>query len=70
LQGRDILVAKLSSGSSTTKSRKAIFLEGGIHAREWISSAALLNLIKLVLDQQEDLPECDIYILPLANPDG
>jgi len=69
-EGRDILVAKLSSGDHTTESRRAIFLEGGIHGREWISSAALLNLIKLVIDQQEDFPDCDIYILPLANPDG
>eukprot|EP00092_Neocalanus_flemingeri_P059541 GFUD01071198.1.p1 GENE.GFUD01071198.1~~GFUD01071198.1.p1 ORF type:complete len:330 (-),score=77.53 GFUD01071198.1:30-1019(-) len=69
-ENRDILVAKLSVGqTNTNESRKAIFLEGGIHGREWISSAAVINLLQLILEKW-DHRGCDIYLLPLANPDG
>jgi len=70
-QGREIVVAKVSSGRKGSKSTKpALFVEGGIHGREWISSASLLYLVRLLLDNPDTLQDYDLYILPLANPDG
>ncbi|MCJ8748002.1 hypothetical protein PDJAM_G00160100 [Pangasius djambal] len=56
---------------------KAMWMDCGIHAREWISPAFCLWFIKFALTfykQNPDittmLDEMDIYILPILNPDG
>ncbi|MCI4393791.1 hypothetical protein PGIGA_G00161710 [Pangasianodon gigas] len=56
---------------------KAMWMDCGIHAREWISPAFCLWFIKFALtfyNQNPDittmLDEMDIYILPIMNPDG
>jgi len=71
-EGRDIYVVRVSKADNVA--RKAIFLEGGLHAREWISPASLLFLLNNLLrkdDQNGDILDLvDVYILPLANPDG
>ncbi len=48
-------------------SEKQIFLSGGIHAREYISSLFLIKEIEYLSNR--DLSG-GIYILPLINPDG
>lgn len=49
-------------------------MDGGIHAREWISPAAVTYILNdLVLNwanQSEYLRAIDWYILPVLNPDG
>uniref|UniRef100_A0A1L8DQV2 Zinc carboxypeptidase A 1 n=1 Tax=Nyssomyia neivai TaxID=330878 RepID=A0A1L8DQV2_9DIPT len=70
-QDRDILGIKLSHGSKNP----GIFIEGGIHAREWISPATVIFLINELLTSQDeaikDLAESyDWYIFPSINPDG
>jgi len=72
-EGRDIYVIRVSKADNVA--RKAIFLEGGLHAREWISPATLLFLLNDLLRKDHDegcdiLDLVDVYILPLANPDG
>ncbi|KAK2589253.1 hypothetical protein KPH14_007814 [Odynerus spinipes] len=70
-EGRQIKGIKLSFGES----KPGIVLEGGIHAREWISPATVLYIIDQLLNSQD--PEVralaegnDWYIFPNANPDG
>ncbi|CAH1779637.1 unnamed protein product [Owenia fusiformis] len=73
--GRTLKVIKI--GKSSSSNSKAIWVDAGIHAREWISPAASLYLIdKLVNSYNSDstvrslVDAFDWYILPSSNPDG
>lgn len=70
-QGREIRGVKLSFGSE----KPGVFVEGGIHAREWITPATVTYLIDQFLNSKE--PEIrqlaqshDWYMFPSFNPDG
>lgn len=70
-EGREIKGVKLSFGQN----KSAVFIEGGIHAREWISPATVTYLLNefLTSDNQDirKLAESyDWYIFPVVNPDG
>ncbi|XP_008844562.1 carboxypeptidase A4 isoform X1 [Nannospalax galili] len=72
---RPMYVLKFSTGGG--KQRPAIWLNAGIHSREWISQAtAIWTARKIVADYQKDpavtsiLEKVDIFLLPVANPDG
>ncbi|KAJ1368986.1 hypothetical protein KIN20_030349 [Parelaphostrongylus tenuis] len=73
-EGRPLYGVKISA---TNSFKPAIFIDAGIHAREWISSAAALYIIKkLVTEYGKDraitnsLKRFDWYIIPQVNPDG
>lgn len=68
---RDIVGVKVSF----KKNNPGVFIEGGIHAREWISPATVTYLLNELLTSQN--PEIrqmaeanDWYIFPVFNPDG
>lgn len=71
IQGRDLRVLKISNGAV---GNKAIWIDGGIHAREWISPASVTYIINyLILNYEREsssLQNLDWYFLPVANPDG
>ena len=53
------------------KSNKpAIFMDCGIHAREWVSPAFCLFALDQLVEEQALLDQFDFYIVPVANPDG
>ncbi|KAH1011513.1 hypothetical protein HUJ04_000864 [Dendroctonus ponderosae] len=73
-EGRDILILKLSSGSSGTSSPKpAIFIDAGIHCREWIAPPVALYAIQQLVENTANAAlyaNVDWYIVPNLNPDG
>lgn len=70
-EGRPLRVLKIGKGSTN---RTEIFIDGGIHAREWASPAAVTfiihNLVEASGNFQHILDNLNIYVLTLANPDG
>ncbi|XP_078137231.1 carboxypeptidase B [Sander vitreus] len=74
-EGRPMTVLKLGKKSSSTK--PAIFMDCGIHAREWISPAFCQWFVKEALstygsDSQMTslLNQMDVFVLPVFNIDG
>ncbi|XP_073824117.1 zinc carboxypeptidase A 1-like [Musca autumnalis] len=70
-EGRDILGVKVTYGPG----KKGIFLEGGMHAREWIGPATstyILNQLLTSTDREVRMiaESFDWYVVPHANPDG
>jgi len=74
-EGRPMTVLKI--GKQTGATKDAIFLDCGIHAREWISTAFCQWFVKEALstygsDAQMTslLNEMDVFVLPVFNVDG
>ncbi|XP_055139997.1 carboxypeptidase A4 isoform X2 [Symphalangus syndactylus] len=74
-ENRPMYVLKFSTGKGAR--RPAVWLNAGIHSREWISQAtAIWTARKIVSGYQRDpaitsiLEKMDIFLLPVANPDG
>ncbi|XP_066903174.1 carboxypeptidase B [Halyomorpha halys] len=70
-EGKPLKYIKISSGKDDSK---AVFIDAGIHAREWISPAAVLYVTGELTERRKKLPkellDLDFYILPVLNPDG
>ena len=70
-EGREMKVVYLSTDHRKTK--PAIWVDAGIHAREWIAPSVVLQAIhRLVTDPNavDMLRGVDWYFLPVFNPDG
>ncbi|XP_075995119.1 carboxypeptidase B2 [Genypterus blacodes] len=73
---RPLYALKLSVDHSQKK-KKALWLDCGIHAREWISPAFCLWFVQYALSSYQQnadithiLDSMDVYVLPVLNPDG
>ncbi|CAG4956847.1 unnamed protein product [Parnassius apollo] len=70
-EGRDLKVLRISDGKPTNK---AVFIDGGTHAREWISPATVTYFINQFAEnfdvETDDIKNIDWYFLPVVNPDG
>ncbi|XP_023335396.1 carboxypeptidase B isoform X2 [Eurytemora carolleeae] len=76
VEGRGIFGLKIGSSPLGTETR-ALWIDGGIHAREWIAISTSTYIIKKLIDtfsseQTSDpvIQSVDWYIAPLLNPDG
>lgn len=75
VENRTIYYLQISQPSDKTK--KIIWMDCGIHAREWISPAFCQWFVKEILQNYESDPKIrkflqniDLYILPVLNIDG
>ena len=67
-----MVVIRISTGSSNP-AKPVIFVDAGIHAREWIAPATALYLINQLVENSANrylIENIDWIILPSANPDG
>ncbi|XP_072032006.1 carboxypeptidase B-like isoform X1 [Amphiura filiformis] len=72
-EGRDIKAIKISSGGS----KRVIYIQGGIHAREWISPATMMYMANEIVTNYgvdpavtDMVDNYDWYIVPSLNVDG
>ena len=70
-EGREIKGVKLSFKANNP----GIFIEGGIHANEWISPATVMYILEQLLTSKDAKVRTlarnhDWYIIPSFNPDG
>ncbi|XP_062054208.1 carboxypeptidase A2 [Lepus europaeus] len=72
-ENRTLTALKFSTGGD----KPAIWLDAGIHAREWVTQAtALWTANKIASDYGRDpsitsiLDAVDVFLLPVTNPDG
>ncbi|KAK7788403.1 hypothetical protein R5R35_005531 [Gryllus longicercus] len=72
-EGRDLKLVKISN-SNGRSGKRAIFIDAGIHAREWIAPPVALYTISQLVENYEANRELvdalDWYVLPVLNPDG
>ncbi|KAJ8728568.1 hypothetical protein PYW07_006264 [Mythimna separata] len=71
--GHPIKYVKISTTNFEDETKPVIIIDGGIHAREWISPPSVTWAIhKLVEDVTENdlLERFDWILLPVVNPDG
>jgi carboxypeptidase A2 len=67
-EGRDLKIVKVCRGGCGNK--PAIWIDGGIHAREWISTATALWTLHTVLQEQTMMDNLDWFFHVVVNPDG
>ncbi|EDW82394.2 uncharacterized protein Dwil_GK25782, isoform B [Drosophila willistoni] len=71
VEGRDLKVLRISENP---REYKKIWIDGGIHAREWISPATVTFILYQLMSNWEDQPShirgLTWYIMPVMNPDG
>ncbi|KAK6629899.1 hypothetical protein RUM43_003720 [Polyplax serrata] len=67
VEKKPLKVLKISSGKENAK---AIWVDSGIHAREWITPATSTYAISQMIENGDGTHGVDWYFLPLVNPDG
>lgn len=70
-EGRPLKLVQIGEGGTN---KPAVFIDGGIHAREWVSPAAVTYLIHRMVETEGEynslLDKFTVYVLPVVNPDG
>ncbi|XP_064645164.1 carboxypeptidase B-like [Lineus longissimus] len=77
-ESRDMKIIKIGANSNGNSTKPGIWIDCGIHAREWISPATCVYTIYRMIDDFSRgytratavLNQYDWYFLPSANPDG
>ena len=71
-EGREHRVVKICRDGCGAKN--VMYVQGGIHAREWMSPAVVTYMINELTvnaaNNTDMLDDLDWFIMPVANPDG
>jgi len=75
-EGRELLALKITNSNATNT--PAIWFDGVIHAREWITTATVIWTVNQILTDYEKgdptvtrlVDNLEIYVLPVFNADG
>ena len=76
IENREIRVIKIGKPRADGITKPAVWIDGGIHAREWISPAAVEYVIGQFVENYGSpgishfVDTFDIYVAPVLNPDG
>lgn len=75
-EGREVSAIKIT-GSKKSQGKKSFWMDGGIHAREWITTATMNYMLDqtLQLYGSDDavtniVDNLNLYYAPIINPDG
>jgi hypothetical protein len=69
-EGRPILAVKIGPSVDAPNRPNVLFM-GTHHAREWISTAVAMKLIRWLADSAAALTSShDVWVMPVENPDG
>lgn len=70
-EGRDMNLLTVGKGGAD---KPGIFIDGGIHAREWISPATVTYMVHQLIQNRASLDDIlsnvNFYVMPSINPDG
>ncbi|XP_044020849.1 carboxypeptidase B-like isoform X1 [Aphidius gifuensis] len=75
-EGQPLRVVKVSTGKNekTGESKPIVWIDAGMHAREWISTAVATYILNELTEKNSTysklLDTIDWMILPVSNPDG
>jgi len=76
-EGREIQAIKITGNKNSTSAKKAFWMYGGIHAREWITVSTVTYMLGHTLEAygKDDtitniVDSLNIYYAPILNPDG
>uniref|UniRef100_A0A182YKX0 Peptidase M14 domain-containing protein n=3 Tax=Anopheles stephensi TaxID=30069 RepID=A0A182YKX0_ANOST len=73
-EDRPIKAITISTRGTIDQTRPIVFMDGGIHAREWAGVMSVMYMIHEYVEHSEDYAEqlsnTDYVIVPVANPDG
>jgi hypothetical protein len=77
VEGREMFVLRLSRNITDVPTKPIVLIDGGIHAREWVSVSTAMYLINEIVSNPADdtltnafLDSFDFVIMPVLNPDG
>ncbi|KNE61188.1 hypothetical protein AMAG_06938 [Allomyces macrogynus ATCC 38327] len=76
-EGRELMAVRFTNHASTkaTQIKKQIYVQGGIHAREWISHSTAQYIAYHLATSNDTaittlLDEAEVVLVPVVNPDG
>ncbi|XP_055381984.1 carboxypeptidase B [Condylostylus longicornis] len=73
-EGRAINAITITNGKNSLTSKNVIFIDAGIHAREWIAPSTALYIIYQLVEKFDEnkhlLENYDWIVIPLVNVDG
>uniref|UniRef100_A0AAG5D5V7 Peptidase M14 domain-containing protein n=1 Tax=Anopheles atroparvus TaxID=41427 RepID=A0AAG5D5V7_ANOAO len=71
--GNPIKSITISTNNGVAGQKPVVFIDGGLHAREWAGVMSVLYLIHELVEHSSDYADMlnkDFVIIPVANPDG